>query len=72
MSHRLFQLVLVLFLKPHRDAIAEGLFWFCFFFPLATPIVFPKWERQGRVKGVRERKESGEGEEQDCKREKKP
>lgn len=32
---------------------------------------FPEWERQGKIKGAKERKESGEGEEQEFKRQKK-
>lgn len=58
--HHLFQLVSVLFLKPHREAIIE--------LYILSYIVFPEWERQGKIKGARERKESREGGEQDFKR----
>lgn len=41
---------MVLFLKPHREAITV--------FYILSYIFFPKWERQGKIKGARERKES--------------
>lgn len=60
MFHHLFQLVLVLFLKPHREAITE--------FHVFLYTFFPEWERRGKIKGAREGEESGEGEEQEFER----